>query len=529
MGASPPISRKRRIEYMNWETVNPLWWVPRGYVCRARRQPRLRQVARAHRSLVAHRGARLLRRHRMGRQRNPGATGASARAASPYFAMTQWLVAGLKPPSLKAMIPWEGAADMYRDFGYHGGIFSFSFVVRLVATTTWRTTCSASRRRRRPTRSATPWLWEYMRYNLDGEWYRGRRRAWENIDMPALQRRQLERHGAAPARQHRRLPARRVEAQEAAHPRRHALPPFYSAEGRLDQLRFFDHWLKGDDTGIMRRAAGEAAHPQGRARQLRVALRERVAARRARGGPSSSCSRRRAVATKRVTGAGHRGAAQGELGFLLRERHDQGRRRQRLLDVDGARRQPAADGRVVRNRSARGRHRGDGAGRAGAVGGEQHRGHGYFRDHPQHRARRPGRVRAGPAESAGSGGQGLAPRLAPQARPALSLPCRPYHTHTERESSSPAKPVRVEVEIWPTCMVFKKGHRIRLDIQPRDGIGSAPYTHYAADYNSGTNTIFAGGARASYLLLPDHSRAALDSVAVEASTEPEYGCERVPQ
>ena len=66
----------------------------------------------------------------------------------------------------------------------------------------------------------------------------------------------------------------------------------------------------------------------------------------------------------------------------------------------------------------------------------------------------------------------------------------------------PGKPVRVEVEIWPTCMVFKKGHRIRLDIQPRDGIGSAPYTHYAADYNTGTNTIFTGESRASYVWLP---------------------------
>src|SRR5947207_12672004 len=28
--------------------------------------------------------------------------------------------------------------------------------------------------------------------------------------------------------------------------------PFYAAEGREDQLRFFDHWLKGIDTGIMR-------------------------------------------------------------------------------------------------------------------------------------------------------------------------------------------------------------------------------------------------------------------------------------
>jgi hypothetical protein len=27
---------------------------------------------------------------------------------------------------------------------------------------------------------------------------------------------------------------------------------FYSEEGRADQLRFFDHWLKGADTGIMR-------------------------------------------------------------------------------------------------------------------------------------------------------------------------------------------------------------------------------------------------------------------------------------
>jgi predicted acyl esterase len=51
-------------------------------------------------------------------------------------------------------------------------------------------------------------------------------------------------------------------------------------------------------------------------------------------------------------------------------------------------------------------------------------------------------------------------------------------------------------------MVFRKGHRIRLDIQPRDGVGSAPYTHYCADYNTGTNAIFTGGGRASYLLLP---------------------------
>ena len=84
----------------------------------------------------------------------------------------------------------------------------------------------------------------------------------------------------------------------------------------------------------------------------------------------------------------------------------------------------------------------------------------------------------------------------------LSLPYRPYHKHVRRQWLAPNEVVEVQVEIWPTSMVFKRGHRIRLDIQPRDGIGSAPYTHYAADYNSGANTIFTGGARGSHLLLP---------------------------
>jgi uncharacterized protein len=84
----------------------------------------------------------------------------------------------------------------------------------------------------------------------------------------------------------------------------------------------------------------------------------------------------------------------------------------------------------------------------------------------------------------------------------LSTPWRPYHEHLQREWLKPGEAVPIEVEIWPTSMVFAKGHRIRLDVQPRDGVGAAPYTHYAADYNTGNNTVFTGGPRASYLLLP---------------------------
>ena len=86
--------------------------------------------------------------------------------------------------------------------------------------------------------------------------------------------------------------------------------------------------------------------------------------------------------------------------------------------------------------------------------------------------------------------------------PELTLPYRPYHKHTRRLYLTPGEIVEVNVEIWPTSMVFKKGHRIRLDVQPRDGVGSQSYMHYHADYNTGTNTIYSGGDKESYLLLP---------------------------
>ncbi|MFC1860891.1 CocE/NonD family hydrolase [Chloroflexota bacterium] len=39
-----------------------------------------------------------------------------------YLAITQWMVAPLNPPHLKAIIPWEGVNDLYREWAFHGGI-----------------------------------------------------------------------------------------------------------------------------------------------------------------------------------------------------------------------------------------------------------------------------------------------------------------------------------------------------------------------------------------------------------------------
>ena len=84
-----------------------------------------------------------------------------------------------------------------------------------------------------------------------------------------------------------------------------------------------------------------------------------------------------------------------------------------------------------------------------------------------------------------------------------TLPYRPYHAHNERWWLTPGQPVECQVEIWATSIVLHKGHRLRGDVGPVDGAGTAIYTHYNADYKAHAhNSLYSGGAKHSYLLVP---------------------------
>lgn len=100
--------------------------------------------------------------------------------------------------------------------------------------------------------------------------------------------------------------------------------------------------------------------------------------------------------------------------------------------------------------------------------------------------------------------------------PNLSKPYRPYHSHDEVQKLTPGAVYPLDVEIWPTSMVFPPGYRLTLRIQGRDfereGMppaqrGSGPFLHNdpvdrdPAEFG-GRNTVVSGGARESYLLLP---------------------------
>ncbi|MGE5095691.1 MAG: CocE/NonD family hydrolase [Betaproteobacteria bacterium] len=491
----PPDLEEPAHPLMNWETVNPVWWVPRGYAAvrvdtrgsgksPGRTDPWSPSEAIDFYDSIEWAGRQSWSNGRV------GTSGIS------YFAMTQWLVAGLKPPSLKAMIPWEGAADMYRDFGYHGGIFSFQFVVN------WYNNHMAHHllgkpRATAPDAFATPWVWEYMRYSLDGEWWHGRRAQWDQIEIPFYSagnwsgmglhlRGNTEGFMRAASRQ-KKL---RIHAGTHYH-------PFYTEEGKRDQLRFFDHWLKGDATGIMEEAPvkllvrkggdgnaqwrTENEWPLARTQWTKFYLQPAgdKTGKLTTTPPKKSSSveysasgmTKAGVASASWTSTALAGSlpqmgVSFETAPLEQDTEITGPVALVLwvasstedMDIFATIRNIDADGKDLWEK--------------GQQGQQVPVAKGWLR--ASHR----------------------------QLDERLTVPYRPYHSHLEREWLEPGKPVRVEVEIWPTSMVFAKGHRIRLDVQPRDGVGSAPYTHYSADYNTGTNTVFAGGDRASHLLLP---------------------------
>ncbi|HEY0941922.1 MAG TPA: CocE/NonD family hydrolase [Steroidobacter sp.] len=89
--------------------------------------------------------------------------------------------------------------------------------------------------------------------------------------------------------------------------------------------------------------------------------------------------------------------------------------------------------------------------------------------------------------------------------PQRSNEYRPKHTHLAADYA-PLKGnevVPVEVEIVPSTALIKKGHRIRVDIQPYDGAGVGWRHVYDETYHDGaTNSVYTGPSHLSYVQLP---------------------------
>jgi len=168
--------------YMNWETVNPEWWVPRGYCCvrvdeRGSGKSPGQSVLYSPQEAIDFYDAIEWAGHQ------PWSNGRVATIGISFFARTQWWVANLKPPSLTCIVPWEGAADQYRDILYHGGIFGSGFIV------SWFTTHMAHHMLGRayennPDTFQDNVLWRFMRNSLDSGMFKSQQAQWDKIDLP---------------------------------------------------------------------------------------------------------------------------------------------------------------------------------------------------------------------------------------------------------------------------------------------------------------------------------------------------------
>jgi putative CocE/NonD family hydrolase len=489
--------------HLNWETVNPLWWCPRGYGCvrvdsrGTGKSPGRSDPSSYQEALDFYDAIEWI-------AKQPWCSGKIGTLGISYHASSQWRVANLRPPSLKCIMPWEGRADQYRDQAYHGGIFALGFIGN------WWLTHTAHHLLGRP-RAYNPdafqndMIWNMMRNDLDSEYWRLCSARWDAITVPLYSVGNwggfaLHLRGNTEGYMNAASEVKKLRIHTGTH-----FHPFHSEEGRTDQLRWMDYWLKGIDTGILDeppvkleiRIGGSArpypfrfenewplARTQWTKLYLRIDREPSPDQHAVEGQLVAAPPQQAAKLTYSASGMTKAGVASGS---SLSTTHGGGARLGVAFETAPMEKDTEITGPLMMNLWVSStsedmdifvtlRNIGPDGKDVWEVG-----------QHGQPVPLTKGWLRASHRK--------LDPRR--------SLPYRPYHAHDERLWLTPNEPVECQIEIWPTCIVLAKGHRLRVDIQPRDGVGSAPYTHYHADYNSGAeNTIYSGAEKLSYVLLP---------------------------
>lgn len=485
--------------YMNWEAANPMWWVPRGYACvridsrGTGKSPGRCEPSSYQESIDFYDCIEWLAKQEWC-SGNLGTLGIS------YHAACQWRLANLNPPSLKAIIPWEGRADQYRDQAYHGGIFSMGFLGNWINQHMARHLLGRTRKYN-PDSFSPDMLWQYLSHDLDSEWWRLCSARWDQIQVPVYTvgnwggwglhlRGNTEAYLCA-ASKHKKL---RIHTGDH-------FRPFHSNEGKVDQLRFFDYWLKGVQNGIMDEPP------------IKLEIRT--------------------------------GGSKKPYAFRFENEwplaRTQWTKMYFSIEKERSPEESHTEGRLVPDQVAAARkisYSGSNPNKAGIGSGSSAAGIGrsgvsFVTDPMAHDTEITGPLMANLWVSSSAEDmdvmvtlRNIDPNgnevfeLGQQGQPVVltkgwlrashrkldaqkSLPYRPYHAHNERLWLEPDVPVECQIEIISTCIVLKKGHQLRVDIHAQDSAGSGNFTHFHADYNEeAIHTFYAGGSMNSYILLP---------------------------
>ena len=261
----PDILEGSQHRWLTWETVDPEIWVPWGYAC-VRFDSRGAGRSPGYLDIFSPRETEdfAIAIEWAGQQKwSNGKVGLNGVS---YYAINQWQVAALQPKHLTAMIPWEGAADHYRDWAHHGGILSNKFMEiwypRQVEAVQhgnpngprdhWMKTRSTgpatlSKEELKDNRADT--LANFLAREMDDDWYRSRSPDWSKVKVPFLSAGSWAGFGLHPRGNFEAYTqAASEEKWLEAHPGRHE-EWFYLKYGMDLQKRFFDYYLKGEQNG----------------------------------------------------------------------------------------------------------------------------------------------------------------------------------------------------------------------------------------------------------------------------------------
>lgn len=460
--------------FTHQERPEPEYWVPRGYVLvfidsrGTGRSPGTADVwsmaeARDYYDAIEWAAAQ------------PWSTGQVGLAGVSYYAVTQWIVASLKPPHLAAFIPWEGFTDMYRDWAYPGGLFAQQRLMRWWTDVTGKQLLEHTRLDN-PAAYSENYIYNLMVNYLDGPWW-DQVKARGQLDQVAVPFFSVGNWTSFHFRGN-------VEGFERAASRSKLfrvhiggrLTEFYSDEGRTEQLRFYDHWLKGIDTGMMKEPP--------------VRLCIRSSPRECRWRLENEFPLKRTQYTKYYLTATPSG------GLVSKSANDA------TLALAAPPGEASLTYDAGPSSAARGARGEPGASFLSPplTADTEITGHinlvmwiASSTDDADVFARLQKVNPDGTVDAVSDGVLKVSHRKLDRA---LTRPDRPFHSHDVEEKLKPGEVVPIEVEIRTTSMIFQKGSRIRLDLLPHDN------EQYFAVYHLGTNTIFTGGARASYILLP---------------------------
>jgi len=394
----------------------------------------------------------------------------------------QWHAAAQNPPHLACIAPFDANADLYRDFMYHGGIWSMEFVSHWVSKVRTRTLRDAPGKKPANIMGFDT-ISEILRHPLHDDFWRERSASaklhqikvptysignWQNVGIHirgnilgfelAQGPKKLTLYGGSGL----------MAAQEL----------FASTEMHLELKRWYDYWLKGIDTGIMDEPP------------IRYQVRPGGAWRTAEHWPFPELDYRRLY------------LAPGKAGAI--ESLNDG-----CLAWDAP-----ADGAAPTTYSYPQKEWGGwpGPGTAvlqpdGTLSGTAQIALKLWASSDQTDTEFLVKIAdQPPTGERGSPPQGVTKGWLRGSHRALdperSTPARPWHPHDRLEPLIPGELYELDIELWPTSWTFRKGHRIRLEIAPGDSpFLDAPFGH---DWGikMGTDTVYHNRAHPSHLLLP---------------------------